>query len=171
MTHHACYLSLDSYNMKMITICHHAVKMMHNPTSTLKWSSIIAASYKLGTEIIWLVLEKECSTTPVAHPALNKYGVLPLLFSLCVEEQLMCQKRKITKYADFFSPIWKLQDYIQSALRLLYNITGCCYPWNMRKLTSCLYILMVVSWLLCPLMTPQWFMYFFKDAFGPPAFT
>lgn len=102
MTHHACYLSLDSYNMKMITICHHAVKMMHNPTSTLKWSSIIAASYKLGTEIIWLVLEKECSTTPVAHLALNKYGVLPLLFSLCMEEQLMCQKRKITKYADFF---------------------------------------------------------------------
>ena len=105
MTHHACHLSLDSYNMKMITICHRAVKMMHNPTSSLKWSSIIAASYKLGTEIIWIVLEKECSTTPVAPPSLNKYGMLLLLFSLCMEEQLMCQKRKITKMCRLSSPM------------------------------------------------------------------
>lgn len=132
MTHHACHLSLDSYNMKMITICHRAVKMMHNPTSALKWSSIIAASYKLGTEIIWLVLEKECSTAPVAHPSLNKYGMLLLLFSLCMEEQLMCQKRKITKMCRLFFPEWKLQGDAQSALKLLYNITGCCYLWNIR---------------------------------------
>lgn len=68
-------------------------------------SSMIAASYKLGTEIIWLVLEKECSTAPVAHPSLNKYGMLLILFSLCMEEQLMCQKRKIAKMCRLCSPM------------------------------------------------------------------
>lgn len=132
MTPHACHLSLDSYNMEMITVCHRAVEMMYNPTRTLKWLSIIAASYKLGTEIIWLVLEEERSTTPVAHPSLNKYGMLLLLFSLCMGEQLMCQKRKITKLCRLFVSLWKLHDCVQSAFKVLYNITGCCYLWNVR---------------------------------------
>lgn len=161
MTHHACHLSLDSYTMKMITICHHAVKMMHHPTSTLKWSSIIAASYKLGTEIIWLVLEEECSTTPVALPSLNKYGMLLLLFSVCMEEQLNVSKKKNHKNVPtFFFPLWNLQDSIQSAFKLLFDTAGCCYLWNIRSLVVGITFLIVVSWLLCLLRTPPWFYIF-----------
>lgn len=119
MTHHARHLSLDSYNMKMITICHRAVKMMHRPPSTLKWSSIIAASYKLGTEIIWLVLGKECSTTPVALPSLNKYGMLLLLFSVCMEEQLNVSKKKNHKNAQTFFPPMKIARLHSICLQII----------------------------------------------------
>jgi len=44
MIHQGCRLSPGSYNREMISICLHAVKMMHKPTSILKWWSIIAAS-------------------------------------------------------------------------------------------------------------------------------
>lgn len=57
---------------------------------------------KLGTEIIWLMLEKECTITPVAQLSLNKYGTLLLLFSLYMEEQLTCQKRRITECSGSF---------------------------------------------------------------------
>lgn len=57
---------------------------------------------KLGTEIIWLMLEQECTITPVAQLSLNKYGTLLLLFSLGVEEQLTCQKRRITECSGSF---------------------------------------------------------------------
>lgn len=57
---------------------------------------------KLGTEIIWLMLEKECTFTPVAQLSLNKYGTLLLLFSFCREEQLTCQQRRITECSGSF---------------------------------------------------------------------
>lgn len=57
---------------------------------------------KLGTEIIWLMLEQECTITPVAQLSLNKYGTLLLLLSLGMEEQLTCQKRRITECSGSF---------------------------------------------------------------------
>lgn len=71
---------------------------------------------KLGTEIIWLMLEQECTITPVAQLSLNKYGTLLLLLSLCMAEQLTCQKR-ITECSGSFL------EKCNSTLNCIFEVT------------------------------------------------
>lgn len=85
---------------------------------------------KLGTEIIWLMLEKECTITPVAQLSLNKYGTLLRLFSLCMEEQLTCQERRITECSGSFlencnSTLSRISEVTEQDSRFyLQNIRG-----------------------------------------------